>query len=34
MEAGGVGLDDNGFIARDSLWDFQEACALVEHWDD
>ena len=34
MAAGGVDLNDDGLIARDSLEDFQEACALVEHWDD
>ena len=34
MDAGGVDLNDDGLIAKDSLEDFQEACALLLHWDD
>jgi hypothetical protein len=32
--AGGVDLDDAGHIAKDSLWEFQESCALVAHWNE
>jgi len=31
---GGADLDDDGPVARDSLDDSQEACALLLHWDD
>ena len=34
MDVGGVDLDDAERIHKDSLWDFQEACALVAHWND
>jgi hypothetical protein len=28
-----VDLDENGLIEKRSLWDFQEALALVLNWD-
>ena len=34
MDEGGVDLNLDGLIHRQSLWEFQEACALVLHWDD
>jgi hypothetical protein len=34
ISVGGVDVDDEGRIERESLWQFLEAAALVEHWDD
>ena len=34
IDAGGVDLDDAGLIEKESLWEFQEVCALVLHWND
>jgi len=34
MDAGGVDLNDDGLIAKDSLEDLQGVCALVAHWYD
>jgi hypothetical protein len=34
ISVGGVDLDDEGRIERESLWQFLEPAALVEHWDD
>jgi len=31
---GGVDLDSAGRIEKRSLWEFQEALALVLHWND
>lgn len=33
-DEGGVDLDLAGLIEKRSLWEFQEACALVLHWND
>jgi hypothetical protein len=32
MDAGGVDLNDAGSIEKQSLWEFQKACAPVLHW--
>ena len=29
---GGIDVDDEGLILRDSLWEFQETLADVLHW--
>jgi hypothetical protein len=34
IDVGGVDLNLDGLIEKRSLWEFQEACALVAHWDD
>jgi hypothetical protein len=33
-DEGGVDLNLDGLIEKRSLWEFQEACALVLHWND
>ena len=33
VNVSGVDLNDDGLIEKQSLWKFQEACALVMHWD-
>ena len=32
MDVGGVDLNHDGLIEKQSLGEFQEACALVLHW--
>ncbi|NLF03351.1 MAG: hypothetical protein GX601_20510 [Anaerolineales bacterium] len=32
ISEGGVDLNDEGLIAKDSLYEFQEALLLVVHW--
>jgi hypothetical protein len=34
MDVGGVDLNDAGLIEKRSLWEFQEACVLLAHWND
>ena len=34
VDAGGVDLNNAGIIEKQSLLEFQEACALVAHWND
>jgi hypothetical protein len=34
IDEGGVDLNDEGLIERESLYKFQEALALVLHWND
>jgi len=34
IEEGGVELDESGLIWRESLYEFQEALALVANWED
>jgi len=34
MEEGGVDLNDEGLIERESLYEFNECAALVLHWND
>jgi len=34
IDVGGVGTNRTGLIEKRSLWEFQECCALVAHWND
>lgn len=34
IDEGSVDLNDEGLIERESFYEFQEALALVLHWDD
>jgi hypothetical protein len=34
MEEGGVDLNDEGLIERESLYEFNECAALILHWND
>ena len=34
IEEGGVDLNDEGLIERESLYEFNECAALILHWND